>query len=576
MNQIPFQELELTPELSRAVAELGFETATDIQAQTIPLIKAGYDVIGRSQTGTGKTLAFGIPAVESIDTQEQKNSIQVLILCPTRELAMQACVELKKLAKYRPGVKIADIYGGAPMERQIIKLKSGVNIVVGTPGRVMDHMRRKTIRLNNLKMMILDEADEMLSMGFREDIETILQDAPEERQTILFSATMPPAILEITNQYQKDPQIIEINKKQVTVENISQYYCEVPMGRKKDALNLLLRYYAPKRTLIFCNTKSMVEEIQEYLADAGYDAEGLHGDMKQQQRTKVMDAFKAGRVSILIATDVAARGIHVDDINYVFNYDIPQNPEYYVHRIGRAGRAGKSGKAVTICSGRRQAVEIKMLARLTKSTIEFQKLPTVEQAVVSALEANLQKAAEYIDSHSELVYEEKLSQLTEKGYSLEKIAAAALELHFGQPQLDMGDIKSAYGQSVSGFEKAPSGGGRHGYSSMAKISLNIGRNQHVAPNHIVAAMAEQTPLSGGDIGKIEIYDNKTIVGVPESELENVLNALKGASVCGQKITAAPYGGLKSPFERDASAPDFEPKDYRKLLRPARPPRAAAV
>ena len=328
--------------------------------------------------------------------------------------------------------------------------------------------------------------------------------------------------------------------------------------------------------MIFCNTKSMVEEIQEYLADAGYDAEGLHGDMKQQQRTKVMDAFKAGRVSILIATDVAARGIHVDDINYVFNYDIPQNPEYYVHRIGRAGRAGKSGKAVTICSGRRQAVEIKMLARLTKSTIEFQKLPTVEQAVVSALEANLQKAAEYIDSHSELVYEEKLSQLTEKGYSLEKIAAAALELHFGQPQLDMGDIKSAYGQSVSGFEKAPSGGGRHGYSSMAKISLNIGRNQHVAPNHIVAAMAEQTPLSGGDIGKIEIYDNKTIVGVPESELENVLNALKGASVCGQKITAAPYGGLKSPFERDASAPDFEPKDYRKLLRPARPPRAAAV
>ena len=214
MNQIPFQELELTPELSRAVAELGFETATDIQAQTIPLIKAGYDVIGRSQTGTGKTLAFGIPAVESIDTQEQKNSIQVLILCPTRELAMQACVELKKLAKYRPGVKIADIYGGAPMERQIIKLKSGVNIVVGTPGRVMDHMRRKTIRLNNLKMMILDEADEMLSMGFREDIETILQDAPEERQTILFSATMPPAILEITNQYQKDPQIIEINKNQ--------------------------------------------------------------------------------------------------------------------------------------------------------------------------------------------------------------------------------------------------------------------------------------------------------------------------------------------------------------------------
>ncbi|MEG0115495.1 MAG: DEAD/DEAH box helicase, partial [Hydrogenoanaerobacterium sp.] len=264
MNQVPFKELNIMPEIMRAVEGMGFEAATDIQAQSIPLIQEGRDVIGRSQTGTGKTIAIGIPAIEKIDTTEPNQHEQMLVLCPTRELAMQGCAELEKLAQYMPGIRTADIYGGAAMDRQIVKLKRA-NIVIGTPGRVMDHMRRRTLKLDHLKMIVLDEADEMLSMGFREDIETILQDTPDERQTILFSATMPPPILALTKLYQKNPQLIEIDRKQITVDNIEQHYYDVPMGRKMDALNLILKFYNPKLALIFCNTKSMVDNISDYL-----------------------------------------------------------------------------------------------------------------------------------------------------------------------------------------------------------------------------------------------------------------------------------------------------------------------
>ena len=326
-NQTLFSELSLTPAIRRAVEAMGFETATDIQAQSIPLIQSGCDVIGRSQTGTGKTVAFGIPALEAIDTtSELRHAVQVLILCPTRELAVQACEEIRKLAQFMPGIRAVDVYGGAPMDRQILRLKTA-NIVVGTPGRVMDHMRRKTLRLDALKMIVLDEADEMLSMGFREDIETILAETPEQRQTVLFSATMPPAILALTRTYQKNPQLVQIAQTQETVENIEQTYCDVPMGRKMDALALLLQYEAPKLALIFCNTKRMVDEITEYLGQHDFLAEGLHGDMKQSQRTKVMSGFKHGRTGILVATDVAARGIDVNDIDYVINYDVPQSAE---------------------------------------------------------------------------------------------------------------------------------------------------------------------------------------------------------------------------------------------------------
>lgn len=553
MNSIPFAQLNLSDETGQAIDAMGFDNATDIQAQTIPLIRAGYDVIGRSQTGTGKTLAFGVPAVELIDTAgELRNKTQVLILCPTRELAVQACEEIQKLAKYKRGVKAVDIYGGAPMDRQIVRLKRGANIVVGTPGRVMDHLRRRTLKLDHLKMIILDEADEMLNMGFREDVETILKQTPEERQTILFSATMPPAILALTKLYQKDPQLIEINRKQVTLDNIEQQFYEVPMGRKMDALNIILQFHDPALSIIFCNTKRMVDEITAYLDRNGYRAEGLHGDMKQSQRTKVMEGFKNGKTKILVATDVAARGIDVNNVDYVINFDVPQNQEYYVHRIGRTGRAGKAGKAVTICSGRRQVDELYHIVRMTKSQITRENLPSARDIAQRSNQNTLERVEEKISSAQELYYKEAVEQLIEKGNDPAVIAAVALEMAFGKPA-DLPELK----------QFRPKQGVQGPRGSFRKIEINIGRDNHIAPNHIVGAITERSELSGRDIGKIEIYDDKTIVAIPDSQVESTLKAMDGCKICGKPtVTVAVKGGGKRPDYRSGGNRGYRPHSDR--------------
>ena len=345
-----FEELNLSTPLLEAVAQLDFTEMTEIQEKAIPLLLEGRDVIGKSNTGTGKTAAFSIPILEQMGQlpQEERRSVCALILCPTRELAMQACDEIRKFARFQKQVKPVAVYGGASMERQIYQLKNGANLVVGTPGRVLDHLRRRTLKLDNLKTIVLDEADEMLNMGFREDIESVLAQIPEERQTVLFSATMPPAILAITKQYQKEPVLVQIQSAHRTVDAIAQFSVSVPMGRKTDALQLLLLSKQPKSAMIFCNTKKMVDELTEALCLRGFSAAGLHGDMKQLQRTQVMNGFKSGRSTILIATDVAARGIDVKGVDAVFNYDLPQDHEYYIHRIGRTGRAGKTGAAYNI------------------------------------------------------------------------------------------------------------------------------------------------------------------------------------------------------------------------------------
>lgn len=561
MNQIPFSELSLAPEIMRAVEAMGFETATDIQSQSIPLIQSGCDVIGRSQTGTGKTLAFGIPAIEKIDTHELKPHVQVLILCPTRELAMQACEEIDKLAEFMPGIKTADIYGGAAMDRQILKLKRA-NIVIGTPGRVMDHMRRKTLKLDHLKMMVLDEADEMLSMGFREDIETILQDTPEERQTILFSATMPPPIMALTRKYQKSPKLVEIDRKQVTVENIEQHYYEVPMGRKMDALNLILKYHNPKLALIFCNTKAMVDDISDYLNQQGTEVEGLHGDMKQSQRTKVMDSFKYGKTTIMVATDVAARGIDVNDIEYVINYDIPQNTEYYIHRIGRTGRAGKSGIAITLCSGRRQVDQLMITARMTKSKIIRCELPSAEAIRAKMEERNMESIESFLAQSPVLAYSSMVERLNEKGHAPELVAAALMEMHFGKQNFELKEIKTNKPRERIGGTPV----------SYSKIVLNIGRSSRVAPNHIVGAITERTSLSGKDIGKIEIYDERSVVGIPTDDLNSTVAAMQNSKICGKPTTAAVYetrereGGFHQPRR---GAPPKREGGYRRESAPSR-------
>lgn len=377
MTRIPFESLPVSKELQRAAHELGFDYATEIQSQAIPVILNGRDLIGRSQTGTGKTAAFAIPAIELTDG-ENKKDVQVLVVSPTRELAIQSWDVFKKLYKYKSGVKAAVVYGGQPISRQIAEMKKGANVVIGTPGRIMDHLRRRTLKLDHLKLLVLDEADEMLDMGFREDIETILRETPGTRQTLFFCATMPPEIMAIANTYLKQPQLVEINKGQPTIAAIEQFYCSVPPSRKPEALIVLFHQGGPCKSIVFCNTQKMVGEVGRALRKNGLSALEIHGRIPQNVRTQVMGDFKAGRFSTLVATDVAARGIDARDVEMVVNYDIPMNAEDYIHRIGRTGRAGKSGKAFTLVSSRLQAAQLRNYGRTTKSTVALHELPGID------------------------------------------------------------------------------------------------------------------------------------------------------------------------------------------------------
>ena len=350
MNIVKFEDLQINDNIKRAVLEMGFEEPSPIQAQAIPRILTGIDVIGQAQTGTGKTAAFSIPILEMVDPEDK--SLQAVVLCPTRELAIQVSTEIRKIGKYMHGIKTLPVYGGQPIDRQIKSLKSGVQVVIGTPGRVIDHINRKTLKMDKVKMVILDEADEMLDMGFREDIEMILDKTPEERQTTFFSATMPKGILDLTKKFQKDPEHIKVVRKELTVPNIKQYYIETKSANKLEVLCRLVDVYDPKLSVVFCNTKRGADELVSDLQARGYFADALHGDLKQTQRDIVMDKFRNGTIDILVATDVAARGIDVDDVEAVFNYDLPQDEEYYVHRIGRTGRAGRTGISFTFVFGK--------------------------------------------------------------------------------------------------------------------------------------------------------------------------------------------------------------------------------
>ncbi|MDD6345448.1 MAG: DEAD/DEAH box helicase [Oscillospiraceae bacterium] len=524
-----FNELNLSQELLDAVEELGFSEMTEIQQKSIPLLLEGNDVTGRSNTGTGKTACFGIPAVESIKPDD--NNVAVLILCPTRELAMQACGELKKFSKFKKYVRVSAVYGGASMEKQIHELKHGVNIVVGTPGRVIDHMKRKTLRLESLRTVILDEADEMLNMGFREDIETILKSVPEERQTVLFSATMPPAILAITKEYQKNPVTVKIDEKYRTVDLIDQYFFDVAMGRKTDALKLLLSAYSPKSAMIFCNTKKMVDDLTDELSESGFRVMGLHGDMKQAQRTQVMNGFKNGSVSVLIATDVAARGIDVNGIDIVFNYDLPQDNEYYIHRIGRTGRAGHKGTAYTLISGRKQLYALKDISKFTKAEITELPLPQKNDIISLKLNRIFEQTKNIQNPSREALSLAK--RLIDTGKSPEEIIAGLIDEKFQAEisSLPEFDIPTPLRKSR-----------RRDKADTVKIEINIGRNQRIAPNFILGALADATGLSGRDFGKIDIFDKHTTVEIPEAETDYILDSMKSAKINGHKVEVKLYDG----------------------------------
>lgn len=437
MEQISYKESAIDERIIRAVEEMGYEKMTPIQQQAIPQFLGGKDIIGQAQTGTGKTAAFGIPVLMSVDPEVR--GLQAMVLCPTRELAIQAADEMHKFAKYMHGIKILPVYGGQDISRQIRALKAGVQIIVGTPGRVMDHMRRHTVKLDNLKMIVLDEADEMLNMGFREDIETILKETPENRQTALFSATMPKAILDITHTYQKEDAVhVKMAQKEVTVPLISQYYYQLQSKQKEEVLSRLLDYYNPKRSLIFCNTKRMVDQLAESLKARGYNAEGLHGDLSQNQRDTVMNLFRGGRADILIATDVAARGIDVDDVEAVFNYDVPEDIEYYVHRIGRTGRAGRTGRSFTFVVGR-EIYKLREIERTCKTKIK-------ERTVPSAAEITTVKANKILGEAMEVIQNQNLDKMAEliqekmetDDVTVLELAAAFLKLSMGE---ELQDIK---------------------------------------------------------------------------------------------------------------------------------------
>ncbi|MDY0386727.1 MAG: DEAD/DEAH box helicase [Methanolobus sp.] len=368
-----FKELYLSKEIRKSIKEMGFREPTEIQVKSIPPILEGKDIIGQAQTGTGKTAAFGIPLMELLD-QSNKNT-QAMIVCPTRELANQVSEELRKLAKYIPQLKVLPIYGGLSLDSQINTLKMGVQIIVGTPGRIIDHLERQTMPTDDIGIVILDEADEMLNMGFREDIEKILESIPAGRQTLLFSATMPKPILDLTEQYQKDPVHIKVVHKELTVPQVKQYYFEIKDNAKPEALKRLIEAENIKSALVFCNAKKEVDKLLIKLRSRGYPAEALHSDIKQKKREQRMDRFKNEDIGILIATDVAARGIDVDNIEVVFNYDLPQGLETYVHRIGRTARAGRPGLAYTFASSR-DLGKLKDIMRITNTEIIKRELPS--------------------------------------------------------------------------------------------------------------------------------------------------------------------------------------------------------
>lgn len=515
-----FDETELNAPILRAVAEMGFEEMTPIQAAAIPVVLEGKDIIGQAQTGTGKTAAFGIPLLQRVNPKDR--SLQALVLCPTRELAIQVAEELRKLAKFMHGVKVLPIYGGQDITKQIRSLKGGVQIIIGTPGRVMDHMRRHTLKMETVKTVTLDEADEMLNMGFREDIELILNELPDERQTLLFSATMPQPILDLAATYQKDAEFVRVVKRELTVPKIEQYYYEVRQKNKPEVLSRLLDMYDPKRALVFCNTKKLVDELVSDLQLRGYFADGLHGDLKQQQRDRVMEAFRNGKIDILVATDVAARGIDVDDVEAVFNYDVPQDDEYYVHRIGRTGRAGRVGTSHTLVVGR-EIYKLKDIMRYCKTKIHMRPVPSVN-------DINTIRAEKLINRVDELIADGELrsmAEIIEK--HLEETDCTALEMAAALLKLSMGEFtETALDEGLDMSEG-------EGKATRVRLFVNVGKKDRVRPGDIVGAIAGESGMPGQLIGAIKMYDNYTFVEVPGEYVEEVLQAMKHVKIKGRDI-----------------------------------------
>lgn len=548
-DAITFSKLGLSDALLKSITAVGYEEPTPIQAMTIPMLLNGRDVIAQAQTGSGKTAAFGLPIIETIDPRDRH--IQALVLCPTRELAIQVAEALHKLGRHKE-VETLPIYGGQPYERQFRGLQRGPQIVVGTPGRVMDHMRRETLSLDHIRFFILDEADEMLDMGFVEDIEWILEQVPAERQTALFSATMPPRIAQLARRHMNEPERLSVPGSNMTVPLTRQTYYEVPRMRKVDALTRILDAETPSLSMIFCRTKLGVDDLGEALMARGYEVETLHGDLSQAQRDRVMRRFRSGQADILIATDVAARGIDIPDVSHVFNFDIPESAEAYVHRIGRTGRAGKTGEAVTLVTPR-ETRWIHQIERIVKARIEPRRLPTVADVAERRREVVKQQILEVLQDEANYSYFTTLVDDLAEDHDATQISAAILKLYADatgkvapiEETADDVAIVAAPAPRRDRFERGfepqrgfePRERGPVPEGGNVRLFINIGRNLSVRPQDIVGAIANEAGVPGRAIGAIDIFDTYTFVDVPAAMAPGIIDALIRSGIKGRTVNA---------------------------------------
>jgi len=511
-----FEALGLSETLLAALRELGYDEPTPIQAQAIPAMLSGRDVIAQAQTGTGKTAAFALPIIERL---QPTRAPQALVLAPTRELAMQVAEAVFRYGKSREA-RVLPVYGGQPIERQLRALERGVQVVVGTPGRIMDHMRRGTLALDAIRTVVLDEADEMLDMGFAEDIEYILQYTPPERQTALFSATLPEAVQSLAQRYTRDPLRISVVSETLSAPRIKQVYYDVLPREKLDALCRVLDVETPASAIIFCRTRAEADELGESLQGRGYLAEVLHGDLSQAMRDRVMKRFREGQIELLVATDVAARGLDIPDVSHVVNYDVPGDPESYVHRIGRTGRAGRAGMAITLITPRERR-QLQLIERATRTRIQPSKLPTLADVAARRREAFRDALREVLANENLDPYVLMVEEMTVE-HDVTELAAAAFKLLLNEVEQE-DTLVSVEGDSA-GTE-----------AGMTRLFLDVGRFDRIRPADIVGAIANEVGLSGKQIGAIDIYDRFAFVEVPSDQAQRVLHGLAGVTLRGRRV-----------------------------------------
>jgi len=512
-----FAELGLNEKIVRAISELGYESPTPIQAQSIPVYLTGGDLIGQAQTGTGKTAAFALPIIQRIDLSN--SATQALILAPTRELAVQVAGGIYDLGKHT-GVRVVPVYGGQPIDRQFRALKNGAHIVVGTPGRVLDHLRRGSLRLDEVMFCTLDEADEMMALGFAEDMELILGQLPESRQLAFFSATMPPKIVAMTKKYLRDPVHISIQSKQRTLDTTNQTYYEVPRGQKLEALARVLDMESPGSTIVFCRTRQETNDLSEALRLRGYNAEALHGDMGQNERDRVMRRFREGQADLLVATDVAARGLDIESVTHVINYDIPWDVEQYIHRIGRTGRAGRTGDAITLVEGK-QRRQLEVIERMIGAKIKPARIPSAADIATRRREVFKDTLRSAIEAGG---YEGQLSTVEDlfEEFDPVELAAAAMHLLWESQHANAGQT-----ESTGDFEQPEAG--------MTRIFVGIGRQDGLRPGDIVGAIASGAGVPGKSIGVVDILDRVAFVEVPEADADRVIEYLGSTKIRNRRV-----------------------------------------